>query len=118
MFINPSINRTPQAPIVDYLVNKPGVRLIGTRVNALRVPTIGFTHDKKSPTEIVAALHAAKIACRSGHMYARRLMDAIYPDSADAHKREADWGVVRVSLAHYNTAEEVERFIAALDAFL
>ena len=94
------------------------MRLIGTPVNALRVPTISFIHDKKSPAEIVAALHAAKIACRSGHMYARRLMDAVYPDSADAHKREAEWGVVRVSLAHYNTMEEVERCIAALEAFL
>lgn len=51
-------------------------------------------------------------------MYARRIMDVVYPDAKDAAKREADAGVVRVSLVHYNNIAEVERCIAALKAVL
>jgi selenocysteine lyase/cysteine desulfurase len=65
----------------------------------------------------------AKIACRNGHMYARRLMDHVYPDDSQSAMREnplreADGGVVRLSLVHYNTMDEVERCIAALDRIL
>lgn len=65
----------------------------------------------------------AKIACRNGHMYARRLMDYVYPDDSQVALREnplrvADGGVVRLSLVHYNSVEEMERCIAALDTIL
>jgi len=50
------------------------------------------------------------VAIRSGHFYAHRLISDLVIETKD--------GVVRVSLAHYNTADEVERLIAALDGIL
>ena len=60
----------------------------------------------------------AKVACRNGHMYARRIMDVIYPNANEAPLREAEEGVVRLSLVHYNTMEEVERCIEAIKTCL
>ena len=46
----------------------------------------------------------------SGHFYALRCVEALGMDPED--------GVVRVSMVHYNTAEEVQKLIVALDAIL
>ena len=62
------------------------------------------------PSEIVNHTDANSIAIRNGHMYAYRLCEALGID--------VDEGVVRVSLAHYNTTEEVERLIQALEEIL
>jgi selenocysteine lyase/cysteine desulfurase len=48
-----------------------------------------------------------KIGIRYGDFYARRLI-------TDLDLLEND-GVVRVSMAHYNTIEEVDRLIGVLD---
>ncbi len=50
------------------------------------------------------------MAIGSGHFYAYRLMEALDIDPED--------GVVRASMVHYNTAEEVDRLIRALDAVI
>ncbi len=50
------------------------------------------------------------IAIRNGHMYAYRLCQALGLDPED--------GVIRVSLVHYNTVEEIERLIEVLDKAL
>jgi selenocysteine lyase/cysteine desulfurase len=98
-----------------------------------------------TPASIVAACHAARVAVRHGHMYAPRLLrrlgvptDALLPpDDADGDVRAvvaapaaaaastlmggasgAAGGVVRVSAVHYNTLEEAQRCIAAIDAAL
>ncbi|MGB5552461.1 MAG: hypothetical protein WBO74_18435 [Thermoanaerobaculia bacterium] len=47
---------------------------------------------------------------RHGHMYAYRLCQALDLDPDD--------GVVRVSLVHYNTPEEIERLVEVLDLAL
>jgi selenocysteine lyase/cysteine desulfurase len=56
---------------------------------------------------IVAAAHAAKIAIRYGNMYSYRMCVALGIDTHD--------GVVRISMVHYNTMDEVERLIKAFD---
>lgn len=71
-----------------------------------RVPTVSFVHARRSSREIVAALHAAHVAVRHGHMYAHRLCAALGIDLAD--------GVVRVSAVHYNTTDEIDRVLAVL----
>ena len=49
-----------------------------------------------------------KIAISAGHFYAKRLLDSLQlSDSND--------GVVRCSMAHYNTLAEVDQLIDALD---
>lgn len=90
------------------------LRLIGPREGGgERVPTFSFvpTRDGVTPASVVAACHAARIACRFGHMYAYRLCQQLGVDTDKG-------GVVRISAIGVNTLEEAERVVAALDAAL
>jgi cysteine desulfurase family protein (TIGR01976 family) len=73
-----------------------------------RVATFSLRKDGQTPDEMATKLTEAAIACRHGHMYAPRLTD---------HLRVTDsGGVVRLSLCHYNTEEEVDRILDVLAA--
>jgi cysteine desulfurase family protein (TIGR01976 family) len=67
-----------------------------------RVPTICFNIRRISPAAVTEAAASAGIGIRDGHMYAPRLMKRL-----GLHQ---DSGVVRASLVHYNTMEEIHRF--------
>jgi cysteine desulfurase family protein (TIGR01976 family) len=67
-----------------------------------RVPTFCFNLQKKHPARVTEALADAGIGVRDGHMYAPRLMRRLGLDPES--------GVVRASLVHYNTVEEIHRF--------
>ncbi|HJO71717.1 MAG TPA: cysteine desulfurase-like protein [Rhodospirillales bacterium] len=97
------------APFVEFLSAKPGVRLIGrpTANPAERAPTFSFVVEGRRSTDTPALVEPSKVAIRSGHFYAHRLINDLGIDPDD--------GVVRVSMVHYNTAREVERLIRALD---
>jgi selenocysteine lyase/cysteine desulfurase len=111
------LEREPQRALVAILTALEDEGLIAihgprTADQAARVPTAAFSPTKKSAADVVAAVRAPpyKIAMRSGHMYAVRLLEDLGLDP--------NVGVVRVSLAHYNTTEEVARFGEALGAAL
>jgi len=100
-----------QARLVEYLRSRPDVRIIGpAHGGPSRVGTISFVHDSKSSREITEVVDRSGIAIRHGHMYAYHLCEALGMDPDD--------GVVRVSLVHYNTPEEIERLIEVLDRAL
>ncbi|MGH6922148.1 MAG: cysteine desulfurase-like protein [Propylenella sp.] len=67
-----------------------------------RVPTICFNIRSRTPQEIADAMDKAGIGIRDGHMYAPRLMKRL--------GLSMETGCLRVSLVHYNTLDEVERF--------
>lgn len=67
-----------------------------------RVPTICFNLKKVKPARVTEAMSDAGIGVRDGHMYAPRLMKRL--------GLSQDSGVVRVSLVHYNTLQEIHRF--------
>ncbi len=94
---------------VDFLGSKPTVRLIGRATGKAeeRAPTFSFIIDGMKPADLPPLLEDARVAIRSGHFYAPRLIEALGLDPAN--------GVVRASMAHYNTLDEVDRLIAALD---
>jgi cysteine desulfurase family protein (TIGR01976 family) len=75
--------------------------LTGRGDMAHRVPTVSFTVAGITSAALADRLAAEGIGARSGHMYAPRLMErlGLLPG-----------GTVRVSLVHYNTMEEIERF--------
>ena len=100
------------SPFVEFLATKPGVRLIGrpTADPAERAPTFSFVVEGRRSADIPPLVEPERVAIRSGHFYAHRLISDL--------GIEADDGVVRVSMAHYNTAHEVERLIKALDRAL
>jgi cysteine desulfurase family protein (TIGR01976 family) len=67
-----------------------------------RVPTICFNLPRKNPADVVERVAKAGFGIRDGHMYAPRLMNRL--------GLALDSGAVRVSLVHYNTLDEIERF--------
>jgi cysteine desulfurase family protein (TIGR01976 family) len=71
-----------------------------------RVPTVCFNIPHKHPAEVVERMAEAGIGIRDGHMYAPRLMGRL--------GLAMDYGAVRVSLVHYNTPDEIQRFGDAL----
>ena len=88
------------------------VRIIGpAHAEASRVSTISFVHDRTSSQEIADFVTARDIGIRHGHMYAIRICERLgMADVAD--------GVVRVSMVHYNTVEEIDRLIEVLEEAL
>ena len=94
---------------VDFIDSKPSVRLIGRATGKAeeRAPTFSFVVNGMKPADVPPLLEDARVAIRSGHFYAPRLIQALGLEPGD--------GVVRASMAHYNSLEEVDRLIAALD---
>jgi cysteine desulfurase family protein (TIGR01976 family) len=94
--------------LLDGLAKLSGVKVYGiTASDRLdqRVPTVSFTHERLSPTEIAASLGKRGFFTWDGNSYALPLTEALNLEPN---------GVVRVGLLHYNTAEEVDRLIACL----
>lgn len=100
-----------QRRLIDYLGARSDIRLIGpVHGEVMRVPTISFTHRTKSSKSLAEAINARGIGMRYGHMYAYRLCKAMGIDTND--------GVVRISMVHYNTPDEIERLIKVLEQVL
>ncbi|MGA1708541.1 MAG: cysteine desulfurase-like protein [Phycisphaerales bacterium] len=101
-----------QSRLLERLAAHSKVRIIGPTSASTedRVATVSFLHESLDPRAIVKAAHAAGVGIRHGHMYAHRLCTAM--------GIEPDPGVVRVSAVHYNTVEEIDRLMDALDPAL
>ena len=69
-----------------------------------RVPTFSLTHHKRSPEELAARLGERDIASWPGNFYALEVMERL----------GLPGGTLRIGILHYNTAEEVDRLLAAL----
>jgi cysteine desulfurase family protein (TIGR01976 family) len=90
-----------------------GVRIQGiSAVEAMdrRVPTVSFTHDRHAPATIAAALAELNIFAWSGHNYA--LEAAMALDILDSG------GAVRIGAMHYNTPDEIDAVLNALEDIL
>jgi selenocysteine lyase/cysteine desulfurase len=99
-------------PILSYLDNHSQVHLIGkTHIEDNdRAPTIAFKPLKQSSASLAASLQKAGIGTENGNFYAHRLITDLGFD--------ADDGVVRISLLHYDRAQDVEKIILELDKAL
>lgn len=80
----------------------PGIRFIGTAPE--RVPVVSFVVAGAHATDLAVLLDLEGIAVRSGQHCAHPLL-----------QRYGVGATVRASLAFYNTADEVDRFLAALE---
>ena len=94
--------------LLAFLRGKPNVRILGMdRVdNGNRLPTISFVVAGRHSESIVRHLDSFNIGIRFGDFYARRLIESL--------GLQSQGGVVRVSMAHYNTADEIDRLIRHL----
>lgn len=70
-----------------------------------RVPTVSFTHARRSPTEIVDHLARHGIQAWHGNFYALPVTEALGLEPA---------GMVRVGCLHYDTPAEIDQLLRAL----
>lgn len=101
-----------QAGRILALLRDKGVRILGapTAEFGRRAPTIACTSDKWSPSDLATRLSEDGIACGASHFYAWRLLEAL--------GIEPEVGVLRISLVHYTSADDVDRLLTRLDDLL
>jgi cysteine desulfurase family protein (TIGR01976 family) len=81
-------------------------RLHGIATMDGRVPTFAITDERLAPQEAATRLAERGFAVWHGNYYALEIMRRLGLDD----------GAVRVGIVHYNTADEVDGLLAALDA--
>lgn len=104
--------------LLSYLRSKPTVKIIGMQqieqtyqgLSLKRVPTISFVKQATDSESIVRHIDQYGIGIRFGDFYAKHLIRTL-----DLEKHR---GVVRVSIAHYNTEQDISRLITHLDEVL
>lgn len=97
---------------IDFIAGKSQVRLIGrnTADKTQRAPTFSFVVATRDSEEFPRHLLRSRVAIRAGTFYAQRCIDALGLGPQN--------GVVRASMVHYNSMEEVDRLITHLDEVL
>ncbi len=99
--------------LLDGLEQIKGVKIWGITDRGrlhCRTPTAAFTVPGLSPLEITAEMGKKGFFLWEGDFYAQALIERLgLFDSG---------GVVRLGLVHYNTAEEVDRCLCALEALV
>jgi cysteine desulfurase family protein (TIGR01976 family) len=95
--------------LISGLLTIPGLKFYGIRdvgKLAQRCPTVAVRIAGHTPLELATKLGERGFFTWDGNYYALNLTERL-----DVEK---DGGFLRVGLAHYNTAEEVQRFLSAL----
>jgi cysteine desulfurase family protein (TIGR01976 family) len=89
-----------------FLAGLPdGYRLYGPPTMESRTPTFALTHPEAAPAELAGRLAERDIAAWPGNYYAVEVMERLGLGD----------GTLRIGIVHYNTAEEVDRLLSALD---
>ncbi len=99
--------------LIEGLRTIPGVQIFGiTDAKRFdeRCSTLSFRLGNHNPTEIATFLGERGIFTWDGNFFALNLSERL---GVEQHG-----GVLRVGLVHYNTAEEVDRLLAALHEFV
>jgi cysteine desulfurase family protein (TIGR01976 family) len=96
--------------LLDSLATRPRFQVWGiTRCEqrSQRVPTVSITAVDRTPQQIAEHLASREIYTWNGNMYALELTERL---GVEEHG-----GLLRLGLVHYNTAEEIDRLLLALD---
>jgi cysteine desulfurase family protein (TIGR01976 family) len=99
--------------LIGGLASIKGVKVRGiTSDNALarRVPTVSITMDGKTPEAVARSLAGDNIFVWSGHNY------ALEPINRMGLMEQG--GVIRIGMAHYNTADEVDTLLNRLEGLV
>ncbi len=99
-------------PLIDFLNSNPKTNIIGEKTSdkELRVPTISFMVEGVKSSSIPPQVDPFNIGIRWGDFYAQRLIKDLNMESRD--------GIVRISMVHYNTLEEVKKLVKVLDSII
>lgn len=102
--------RTLALRLLDGLATVPGLHVWGIEDRdriAERTPTVAITLERWTPRALAKALAAVAIYAWDGDFYAQALIERLGLFETG--------GVVRLGLVHYNTVDEVDRVVGALD---
>jgi len=105
--------RTLLTNLLKGLQTIPGVKIYGItdpKRFGERCSTVSLRIGEHHPTQIAKFLGGRGIFTWDGNFYALNLSERLGV--------EAKGGVLRIGLVHYNTAEEVDRLLAALREFM
>ena len=97
--------------LISGLLEIPGLTFYGIRDPKRfdrRTPTVAIRLVNHTPKEIATFLGERGIFTWDGNYYAINLTERLGVESSG--------GMLRIGLVHYNTAEEVDRLLTALDA--
>ena len=98
------------ARLIEGLLKIPGLRFFGISDPARfahRVPTVAVRFAKHTPLEAATFLGDRGIFTWDGNYYALNLTERLGV--------EKDGGFLRIGIVHYNTGEEIDRLLAALN---
>jgi len=99
--------------LLGYLTSRQDVTIYGesSASSKWRVPTVSFTVEGWKSDELVEIVgKESRFGFRWGAFYSNRLVEEVLGLGKD--------GVIRVSMVHYNTMEEINGFIKKLDEVL
>lgn len=98
--------------LLEYLNSRDDIEITGASdlQDGRRLPTISFIVKNRQSQEIVEAIDPYGIGIRFGDFYAKRLIKQL--------GLVEKGGVIRVSMAHYNTHKELNRLKEAFDEVL
>ena len=98
-------------PLLKFLSSAQSARLIGSDIaDEWRCPVVSFSPQNDKPHDLAHILCDQKVLVSAGHYYAPRLLEQVGLDPAR--------GVVRFSMAHYNSVEEVDYLVGKLESLL
>lgn len=99
-------------PLLATLRQRNDIQLLGKHNTADndRAPTIAFRPLKQSAADLTRRMQEQNIGTEHGNFYAVRLVTDLGIDPDD--------GVVRLSLVHYNTQQDVAQIVTALETCL
>jgi len=98
------------ATLLEYLARRRDVRVLGPQEAEQRAATVSFVTEAIEPREMVQALARRGFMAGNGNFYAVRVLEAMNVNP--------DRGAVRLSLLHYNSSDEMNGVVEALEQIL
>ena len=112
MNLTQSYERELSQKLIPALLEIPGLTFYGIRDSRRfehRTPTVSIRMEDGSPRQLAAFLGQRGFFVWDGNYYALNVTERLGV--------EASGGMVRIGCAHYNTPEEIERLVTALQDF-
>lgn len=106
-----SYERSLCSRLIQGLLDVPGLEFFGIRDDHRfdwRVPTVAFRMSSLTPRKVAEELGQRGIFVWDGNFYALNVTEDLGV--------EGSGGLVRIGIAHYNTAEDVDRLLKAVGA--
>lgn len=85
------------------------IKLHGKKTMEGRKANFSFSSSRHSSKDLMNHLSNHKIVAKQGHFYAYRLLKKLQFENLDD-------GIMRISLSHYNTKEEINRLVKGLES--